>query len=223
MARARLVDERERADRGAAPGGDPRARLPAGRTARAPPRRGGDVHRPARGRRPRSPGRAAARPGCQRHPLAGVIEGLSSAHRVVAPDLPGHGASDVPPEGLGADAVPGWLDELIARTCSEPATVVGHAVGGAIAARLAAHGGRVARLVLVDVLGLAPFSPAPEFGAALREFLAAPEPSSHEQLWRLCARDLDGIRSRMGGAGRTSRRTTSTASARSGPAWRSAS
>ena len=152
-----------------------------------------------------------------------VIEGLSSAHRVVAPDLPGHGASDVPPEGLGADAVPGWLDELIARTCSEPATVVGHAVGGAIAARLAAHGGRVARLVLVDVLGLAPFSPAPEFGAALREFLAAPEPSSHEQLWRLCARDLDGIRSRMGGAGRTSRRTTSTASARSGPAWRSAS
>ena len=48
-----------------------------------------------------------------------------------------------------------WLGELIERTCPSPPVVVGHVLGGAIAARFAIdHGDRLCQLVLVDTLGL---------------------------------------------------------------------
>ena len=85
-----------------------------------------------------------------------VIPDLLPAHRVIAPDLPGHGASTGVDGELDADRVLGWLGELIDRTCAAPPVLVGHGLGGAIAARFAAgHGDRVDRLVLVDAFGLA--------------------------------------------------------------------
>ena len=98
-----------------------------------------------------------------------VIPDLVTTHRVVAPDLPGHGASAVADGPLDADRVLAWLDELIERTCPSP-PVAGRAslLGGAIAARFAVdRGDRLDRLVLVVPFGLAPFEPAPGFGAAL--------------------------------------------------------
>lgn len=128
---------------------------------------------------------------------AGVIGGLAADHRVIAPDLPGHGESGAPD---GAGPVLGWLSELLARLCPNGATLVGHALGGAIAARLCARDGeRVRRLVLVDALGLQPFDPTPPFGAALRDFLHAPTPDTHDALWRQCAHDLDRLQARVGG------------------------
>ena len=122
-----------------------------------------------------------------------VLDGLARTHRVIAPDLPGHGATDATPDTLG------WLGELIADTCAAPPVLVGYALGGAIAARFAAgHGDRIRGLVLVDALGLAAFDPAPEFGQALHAFLAQPDESTHDQLWKHCAFDLDGVRERMG-------------------------
>ncbi len=122
-----------------------------------------------------------------------AIDGLTRTHRVIAPDLPGHGATDATPDTLG------WLGELIAETCAAPPVLVGYALGGAIAARFAAgHGDRIRGLVLVDALGLAAFDPAPEFGQALHAFLAQPDESTHDQLWKHCAFDLDGLRERMG-------------------------
>jgi pimeloyl-ACP methyl ester carboxylesterase len=56
----------------------------------------------------------------------------------------------------------------------------------------------LSRLVLVDTFGLTEFQPAPEFGLALRQFLAQPTKATHEELWRHCAFDLDGLRRRMG-------------------------
>ena len=44
-----------------------------------------------------------------------VIPGLVRTHRVVAPDLPGHGASGAGDGPLDADRVLAWLDELIER------------------------------------------------------------------------------------------------------------
>jgi pimeloyl-ACP methyl ester carboxylesterase len=88
---------------------------------------------------------------------------------------------------------------LIEQTCASPPTLVGQLLGGAIAARFAiAHADRLSRLVLVDTFGLAPFQPAPDFGHALTEFLAQPNERTHENLWRQCAFDLDGLRRRMG-------------------------
>ena len=129
----------------------------------------------------------------------GVIEGLVTTHRVIAPDLPGHGASELTDGPLNAERVIAWLDELIERTCKTPPALVGQLLGGAIAARFAIdRGDRLSRLVLVDTFGLCQFHPAPEFGLALSQFLAQPTVGSHQDLWRHCAFDLDGLRRRMG-------------------------
>lgn len=128
-----------------------------------------------------------------------VIPDLAKTHHVIAPDLPGHGDSAVIHGPVDVERVLAWLDELVACTCQAPAALVGHVLGGAIAARFAsARGERLAGLVLVDTLGLAPFQPAPEFATALGGFLARPTQETHDQLWQRCAFDLDGMRSRMG-------------------------
>jgi len=129
----------------------------------------------------------------------GVIPGLTTTHRVIAPDLPGHGASEVIDGPLNAGRVLAWLGALIERTCKAPPALVGQLLGGAIAARFAIdRGDRLSQLVLVDTFGLMPFQPAPEFGLALHQFLAQPTQATHLSLWRHCAFDLDGLRQRMG-------------------------
>lgn len=128
-----------------------------------------------------------------------VVPELVRSHRVIAPDLPGHGASVVERAALDAEAVLAWLDELIARACAQPPVLLGQIVGGAIAARYAArHGARLKALVLCDALGLAPFQPAPEFGRALMAFSAQPTDENHDRLWQRCAYDLDALRDDMG-------------------------
>lgn len=128
-----------------------------------------------------------------------VLPSLMGTNLVVAPDLPGHGATGSPEGSLTIDRVIQWVDQLIAATCASPPTVIGSLLGGAIALRYAAeHGDRVRRLVLADTLGLAPFHPAPEFGAVLEAYLAAPGEATFEGLMRRCSSDFDGLRGRMG-------------------------
>jgi pimeloyl-ACP methyl ester carboxylesterase len=128
-----------------------------------------------------------------------VVPDLVGTHRVIAPDLPGHGTSQVTRGELDGDRVITWLGELIERTCEAKPTIVAQIIGGPIAARFAArHGDRLAQLVLVDALGLAPFEPAPEFGRALEGFYAEPTAATHDELWGQCAYDLDRLRNGMG-------------------------
>jgi pimeloyl-ACP methyl ester carboxylesterase len=129
----------------------------------------------------------------------GVIPNLATTHRVIAPDLPGHGESGMfagPPDpGL----LSGWLDDLIECTCAAPPVLVGPTLGGAIAARFAGdRGERLAALVLVDALGLTEFRPTREFGAALTDYLSAPGALTHDRLWNQCVFDLTTLRTRMG-------------------------
>lgn len=127
-----------------------------------------------------------------------VIPELVSTHRVIAPDLPGHGATAAP-RPLEADRVLDWLADLLDRTCPDPPALVGQVVGGAIAARYAAERGEgVGRLVLSDSLGLAPFRPAPEFGRALTAYMEEPREATYDGLWRQCAFDVDRLSERMG-------------------------
>jgi pimeloyl-ACP methyl ester carboxylesterase len=127
-----------------------------------------------------------------------VIDALSATCHVVAPDLPGHGESAAPAE-LDPARVVAWLDDVIAETCPAPPYLVGRVVGGAIAIHYSAeHGDRVAGVVLVDTLGLAPFEPAPPFGEALQLFLADPSIDSHARLMRYCSHDFDDVRRRLG-------------------------
>jgi pimeloyl-ACP methyl ester carboxylesterase len=126
-----------------------------------------------------------------------TIVALGSTHRVVAPDLPGHGESDAAVQ-LDAERVLTWLDELITATCTSPPVLVGRVVGGAIAMRYCVeHAGRVDRLVLVDTLGLSPFHPAPPFEEALQRFVAGPTETTFDQLMLYCTHDFDALRARL--------------------------
>jgi pimeloyl-ACP methyl ester carboxylesterase len=128
----------------------------------------------------------------------GVIPGLTACHRVIVPDLPGHGASLAAESALAAAPVLAWLDQLIRRTCESPPVLVGQTLGGAIATRFAiSRTARVEGLVLIDTFGLAPLQLPPDFAQALSKFLAHADRHSHEALWRHCAFDLDALRERM--------------------------
>jgi pimeloyl-ACP methyl ester carboxylesterase len=84
-----------------------------------------------------------------------AIAELVRTRHVVAPDLPGLGASQVDGEPPGAAAALAWLGELIDRTCATPPVLVGASLGGSLAARFAAaNSDRLAGLVLIGVGGL---------------------------------------------------------------------
>jgi pimeloyl-ACP methyl ester carboxylesterase len=127
-----------------------------------------------------------------------VISPLMHTHRVVAPDLPGHGASGTPEAPLDPEHVLGWLGELIERTCPTPPVLVGRVVGGAIAARFAGRHRDLAHLVLVDTLGLTPLRLAPRFELAVKRFMAAPDEHSYDRLMGLCSYDLDTLVDQLG-------------------------
>jgi pimeloyl-ACP methyl ester carboxylesterase len=128
-----------------------------------------------------------------------VTPDLVRTHRVVVPDLPGHGASVVAGDPPDTGRVAAWLGELIERTCPSPPALVGHGLGGAIAARFAAgHDDRVARLVLADSLGLGRFRPAPRFAFAMIGVMVRQTERTQERLFRQCMADLDGYREQLG-------------------------
>ncbi|MFJ9823904.1 alpha/beta fold hydrolase [Streptomyces sp. NPDC101160] len=129
-----------------------------------------------------------------------VVPDLVRTHRVIVPDLPGHGASEVRDGRLDSDGVVAWLDELIDRTCgAEPPVLVGHLLGGAIAVRYAVrHGDRPARLVLVDTLGLGWFRPAPSFAVPMMRFVARPTAKSRDRLFDRCFLDMDRVGEQAG-------------------------
>ena len=130
---------------------------------------------------------------------ARVIPALVQSHRVICPDLPGHGASAAPTDQqLTARGVLDWLGALIEHTCSAPPVLVGRVLGGAIAARFAIdRGDELAALVLVDTFGLEPFAPAPRFELAMHRFFGNPTGETYDRFMDLCSFDLDGVRDGM--------------------------
>ena len=86
-----------------------------------------------------------------------VIEPLARQHRVIAPDLPGHGASAPGGGDYSIGAMASGLRDLLLALGHERATVVGHSLGGGVAMQLAYQFPEmVERLVLVSSGGLGP-------------------------------------------------------------------
>lgn len=128
-----------------------------------------------------------------------VIPHLVRSHRVVAPDLPGLGESVVRAGRLDAAVVVAWLRGLLTQTCAEPPTLIGHSLGGGLAARLAIeHGDLVSRVVLVDSGSLGRFRPAPGVIGTLLRYGSRPSPASRDRFLRQLFFDLDRTRSDWG-------------------------
>jgi len=86
-----------------------------------------------------------------------VIEPLARHHTVVAPDLPGHGASAPGAGGYSVGALAAGLRDLLIVLGHERATLVGHSLGGGIAMQFAYQFPEMTeRLVLVSSGGLGP-------------------------------------------------------------------
>jgi pimeloyl-ACP methyl ester carboxylesterase len=84
-----------------------------------------------------------------------VIEPLARHHTVVAPDLPGHGASAPGSGDYSLGALAAGLRDLLVVLGHDRATLVGHSLGGGIAMQFAYQFPEMAgRLVLVSSGGL---------------------------------------------------------------------
>lgn len=128
-----------------------------------------------------------------------VIPELMETHRVVAPDLPGLGASEVPDGPPDAAGVLAWLGELIQRIGPVPPALVGASLGASIAARFAiAHPERLSRLVLVGAGSLGRFRPAPGVVLAMIRFVARPNQRTHAGFLRQVAVDPARVRALLG-------------------------
>lgn len=123
----------------------------------------------------------------------GVLGDLTATHHVVVVDLPGHGATAAGSTTWDRHAVEAWLDAVVG-ICDAPPVLVGHLLGGAIAARYAAgHGDRLSHLVLVDTLGLGWFRPSPRFVVPMVRFLVRPTRTSRDRFFRECFVDFDRV------------------------------
>lgn len=129
-----------------------------------------------------------------------VLDDLTTTHHVLVPDLPGLGASTVRTGSLGPDLVMTWLDALLDATCDAAPVLLGHSLGGSIAARYAAtHPGRLARLVLADAGGLAGrVRPAPRVMAALVRFGIRPTQRNAERFATMIMYDHERTWSQAG-------------------------
>ena len=83
-----------------------------------------------------------------------VVDPLSTRFTVVAPDLPGFGGSGKPSSGYDLGSMTDRLADFVDRWTAGPLVVVGHSMGGELAASLAlARPERIKALVLIAPAG----------------------------------------------------------------------
>ena len=83
------------------------------------------------------------------------IPAFMGSHRVIAPDLPGFGRSEMPAGKISIQGYARLIDALCAELGLEQPIVVGNSMGGFIGAELAiAFPTQVKQLVLVSAAGL---------------------------------------------------------------------
>jgi pimeloyl-ACP methyl ester carboxylesterase len=125
-----------------------------------------------------------------------AVPRLVESHRVIVPDLPGLGESEIGLGRLDADFALGWLEELIRATCRERPTLVAHSAPAAFATRFAIERtDQLRRLVLLDPGGLrrAGLPPPGLLMSALRSTVRPNERNFHRFMRRVM-HDLNQVR-----------------------------
>ena len=84
----------------------------------------------------------------------GLVDRLSGRFRIVAPDLPGFGLSEKPAGHYDLPGMVGRMTDFLDRWTTGPVVVVGHSMGGELAAALAmARPDRIVAAVLIAPAG----------------------------------------------------------------------
>ncbi len=141
--------------------------------------------------------------GAATHSWRGLLPLLATRWRVVAPDLPGHGFTDMPTEALTLPSVAARTAALLTALELLPVGVVGHSAGAAIALRMALDGALPEGCRIVAINGaLSPFAgmAAPLFQGLARLLFANPAAA-----WMFAAQARDPMRIRrlIAGTGST--------------------
>jgi pimeloyl-ACP methyl ester carboxylesterase len=103
-------------------------------------------------------------------------------HRLLVPDLPGHGGSEALPAVSGLEPFADRVAALAAREGMLPAPVVGHSLGGAVVLRLALrHPDDVSAVVLAAAAGL---SLGSIWGRQLQSVFSTVRPGRLAARWR---------------------------------------
>lgn len=79
-----------------------------------------------------------------------LIPALAKDHRVLAPDLPGHGGTEATGDAHAARYLGDWLTAFLRETCDRPAVLVGNSLGGRTSLEAALNSpGEIRGLVLL--------------------------------------------------------------------------
>lgn len=97
--------------------------------------------------------------GCSHATLQSIENLLNKGMRVINIDLPGHGATQEPPEIWGIEAYTRFVEEFISRVCPDVSVLLGHSFGGRIAIMLGSRHPEIKKILLVDAAGIKPRRP----------------------------------------------------------------
>ncbi|MGP0030523.1 MAG: alpha/beta fold hydrolase [Acidimicrobiales bacterium] len=86
---------------------------------------------------------------CDSHDWTFQLDDFTAAHRVIAPDIRGHGRSSVPEHGYRPRVFADDLAGLLHRLGAEPVVAVGHSLGTLIVSALAVEHPELIRAVVV--------------------------------------------------------------------------
>ena len=131
--------------------------------------------------------------------LGEVIAGLVDGYRIIAPDLPGLGRSELRGGQLGPSGTTEWLDRLTAVTCTAPPIFVGFSAGAGVAVRYAQSGaGQIVRVVLISPAWVWSLRMSLSLRAALVRFGRNPSRASADRVARHLLFDVDQTRTQIG-------------------------